>query len=77
MACKFYNCPNYDPYTGYCKITACTRKNYSYNYLYSGNIQVNEVGTYKDKLKKNLKDLFMQPGIITEHAVFDVIDRTN
>ena len=46
--------------------------------ILNSNIHINTdaVTEYKRKLKKNLKDLFIQPGIITEHAVFDVIDRT-
>ena len=75
MKCGIYDCSLRDPYPGYCKVSACIRA----DYLNPGSIQVNivPVESYKTKLKKNLKDLFMQPGIITEHAVFNVIDRTN
>lgn len=61
---------------GSCQLTACTR--HTIGGATSSNILINSdvIVEYKKKLKKNLKDLFMQPGIITEHAVFDVIDRT-
>lgn len=58
---------------GHCQVTACTRHTIGGSII---SINSDAVVEYKRKLKKNLKDLFMQPGIITEHAVFDVIDRT-
>ena len=72
--CGDIYCPN--NVRGYCQVTAYTR--HTIGGLISSNISINSdaVVEYKRKLKKNLKDLFMQPGIITEHAVFDVIDRT-
>lgn len=61
---------------GHCQVTACTRHTISGST--SSNISINSdvIVEYKRKLKKNLKDLFIQPGILTEHAIFDVIDRT-
>ena len=72
--CGDSRCPN--NVLGHCQITACTRHTISKSI--SSNISINSdaVAEYKRKLKKNLKYLFMQPGILTEHAVFDVIDRT-
>lgn len=72
--CGDIYCPN--NVRGYCQVTSCTR--HTIGGSISSNISINSdaVVEYKRKLKKNLKDLFMQPGIITEHAVFDVIDRT-
>ena len=72
--CGDIYCPN--NVLGYCQVTACTR--HTINGPTSSNISINSdaVAEYKRKLKKNLKYLFMQPGILTEHAVFDVIDRT-
>ena len=72
--CGDIYCPN--NILGHCQVTACTR--HTIDGLIPLNISINSdvVVEYKKKLKKNLKDLFMQPGIITEHAVFDVIDRT-
>lgn len=57
MKCGIYDCPWRDSYSGYCQVTACTRD----NYLNPSNIQVNiiPVESYKEKLKNNLKDLFM------------------
>lgn len=61
--------------SGNCRVTACTR--HTMNGTMS-NVLINSdvIVEYKKMLKKNLKNLFMQPGIITENAVFDVIDRT-
>ena len=72
--CRDIYCPN--NVSGYCQVTACTRHTISGSI--SSNILINSdvIIEYKKELKKNLKDLFKQPGIITEHAVFDVIDRT-
>lgn len=59
-----------------CTATACIR--HVSDPMTVANVYINTdiVAEYKRKLKRNLKDLFMQPGIITEHAIFDVIDRT-
>ena len=72
--CGDIYCPN--NVLGHCRFTACIR--YTISGSISSNIPINldVIVEYKRKLKKNLKDLFKQPGIITEHAVFDVIDRT-
>ena len=59
-----------------CTVTGCTRHMVDSMTISNVQINTNTVEEYKRKLKQNLKNLFMQPGIITEHAVFDVIDRT-
>lgn len=72
--CGDIYCPN--NVLGHCQLTACIKHTISGSI--SSNIPINSdvIVEYKRKLKKNLKDLFKQSGIITEHAVFDVIDRT-
>lgn len=74
--CNDWTCPLNNGYG--CTVTACRRHMVDTITISNSNILINidVVAEYKRKLKQNLKDLFMQPGIITEHAVFDVIDRT-
>lgn len=74
--CNDWTCPLNNGYG--CTATACTRHMVGSMKILNSNIHINtdSVTEYKRKLKKNLKDLFIQQGIITEHAVFDVIDIT-
>ncbi len=73
--CNDLTCPLNNGF-GSCTVTGCSRD--IKKSMATSNIHINTdvVVEYKRKLKRNLKDLFMQPGIITEHAVFDVIDKT-
>lgn len=61
---------------GSCTVTGCSRNTNKLMAISNIHINIDAVAEYKRKLKRNLKDLFMQPGIITEHAIYDVIDRT-
>ena len=73
--CNDWTCPLNNGYG--CTVTACTRHMRDSMTISNVQINTNAVTEYKRKLKQNLKSLFMQKGIITEYAVFDVIDKTN
>lgn len=71
--CSRLSCPGNDGW-GRCQFTACTR---SENFNESMPVIIKaDIGSYKQRLKQNLKTLIEQPGIITERTLFDVIDKT-